>query len=162
MNINLFALIIRVSSIFIFIYSLNYIVGNISMLSYNFRSQGGWPMTVYITLAFPFIISIILWFFPVSIAKSLIPKTNNVTKLSDVPIDEIQILVFQSIGLFLLVTSLGGIFETIIYYDRLEYSPVSKGIAAYVVIKVIISLWLLFGSRGIVGLLRLAREVGRK
>jgi hypothetical protein len=112
------------------------------------------------------IFAAMLWFFPLTIAKTLIPSSAQ-TDYVQVPLDQAQSVGFTLLGLWVLA---GGIPDSFYWLFMIYQASIPKSMFelrandyAYVVstaVEVILGIWLVFGARGLRGLLRWARSAG--
>jgi len=116
------------------------------------------------------IFGIIIWWRSEAIASSIF-KSDNTGELSAITPSEIHVIAFSTLGLFFLCGSLPGIVKLIIFlyqinaagkgYPGLQIDPVllaeKYGYLVFLIIQTLIGAWLLFGSSGIVKLIRTMR-----
>lgn len=115
----------------------------------------------------PLVVAVLLWLFPLTIARKLLPKTTEETPgKSQVTLAEYQAVAFSVLGMWLLAEYIPTVFYWFGYARYLNSHPdVSLTLKEYGKVAstfggIIIGLWLLFGARGIVGILRYARSAG--
>jgi hypothetical protein len=116
------------------------------------------------------IFSLILWWRSGSLAAHIF-KSDTADEFKSITPSEIHVVAFSSVGLFLLCESFPNIVKLIIYhyqinvatkgYPGLQADPVfiaeKYGSFAFTIIQTLIGAWLLFGSSGIVKLIRATR-----
>jgi hypothetical protein len=107
-----------------------------------------------------------LWFFPLTVAGKLIPRSGKTDHLR-VPLDEAESIGFSLLGLWVLASSVPDVFYWVFMtYQALRLNSMLELRAndySYMVttaVEVILGIWLLFGARGLRGLLRWARRAG--
>jgi hypothetical protein len=117
---------------------------------------------------FPILAAILLWFFPLTVAGKLIPDT----KPEELPIalsgTEIETVAFSILGLWILATAIPDIFHWATFgylvkasgVGRAQLTPENIGNIVGTVVELVIGFWLLFGSKGIAGLIRRYRYAG--
>lgn len=110
------------------------------------------------------LIAAALWFFPLTVASKLIPRSS-LAQSTSLPVEEPQRTGFLLLGLWVLA----GAIPSLIRYSFLLYHTFRPGAMVelglnlpaamlYTCAELIIGIWLLFGARGLLGLLRLARR----
>lgn len=117
----------------------------------------------------PILAAVLMWYFPLALANKLIPDIK--TKDAPVPLDAggIEVVAFSIMGLWVLTSAIPDIFHwaTYVYQVRnkhfgyFELTPENVGNIVSTVVELVIGVWLLFGSRGILGLIRRARYAGK-
>lgn len=113
-----------------------------------------------------FLLAAVLWFFPLTVAKNLIPSSNR-TDYVRVPLDQAQSIGFTLLGLWILGSAVPDSFywvfmlyqasipETLLDLHASHYANVVS-----TAVELILGIWLVFGARGLLGLLRWARTAG--
>jgi hypothetical protein len=108
---------------------------------------------------------LIIWGLSDLIASSLF-KSEDSNEVDSIAPVEIHIIAFSSVGLYLLCESIPHIFKIIMFYYHIKEATISVGpgllveeysLMAYAITKLLIGLWLLLGSRGIVKVIRNTR-----
>ena len=107
-----------------------------------------------------------LWFFPLTVANKLIPRSSKTDHLH-VPIDQAQGVGFSLLGLWVLTNSVPDSFYWVFMTyqasrpnSMLELRASDYSYVVTTAVEVILGIWLLFGARGLRGLLRWARTAG--
>ena len=106
-----------------------------------------------------------LWFFPLTVASKLIPKTSLAVPVVP-PGEHLQAAGFCLLGLWVLSSAIPRTVNFVIlyYYSRQEPTPGlferTYATAAEAVAEIAIGVWLLFGARGLLEILRSARTAG--
>jgi len=107
-----------------------------------------------------FIFGLILWFIAPYLANSVF-KPSPAKKRRRVPLENFHSVAFSVAGLFLLATSLSQIVEYIVYNVKLssntEHSPLTH-LIIIAILKIILGVWLILGSKGIVNGIRSLRR----
>lgn len=159
---------VRLFAIFLVLYTLRYAS---SLLPYAALPPPNNISFAFIsTLAlFPILAAVLLWFFPLSVATTLIPGIK--TKKQPAPLDAggIEVVAFSVMGLWALTTAIPDILYWIAFTYRVksvgigspELSPENIGNIVATIAELVIGFWLLFGSRGLLGVVRRARQAGR-
>ncbi len=111
--------------------------------------------------------AILLWLFPLTVANKLLPG-----KVLDVrtalPLEELQCAAFCLLGLWLLTDAIPSLtYYFVLFYQfskdyQILHNPQTASGLMRSVVELIIGVWLLFGARGLLGLLRWARHAGKK
>ncbi len=155
-NIQIIAIIIRLFSISLFVITLNALPQFISPLRYNVN------ILTYIhaaVLLSGFIISILIWIFPQTIAKKILPNENEVTevKWNNDSIASTGIVVLGIFFLYRAISDFSYWFVFMLYAignnAPVKIEPLDK-ISIYVtIIEFALSIYLILGSRGITNLI---------
>ena len=137
---------------------------NISILSFVFASIAPFFLLL--------IIAIVLWVFTNRILKYLLPEDLDNTSESKINLDDIQYIAFSIIGILILTNALPQIFNlipNIIRYNEISshlHTPQFKTEVIFSIVenvaKLIIGFILIFGSKGLTGLLKKIRELGAR
>lgn len=160
-------LAVRLFAVFLIVYTLRYSGSVISLASLD--SPGFWISALVMLFAFlPVVIAFLLWRFPLSVASALIPKATNREKPKPLSEPEIQVVAFSILGLWLLASAIPDVFYWVIYAYRMEtvgfrnVELTPQNIAGIVstTVELVLGLWLLLGSKGIVGIVRRLRHAG--
>jgi hypothetical protein len=150
------AIFLKFFAICLFLYTLNDAANWIPLLA-----DPAYVPAVYFQLAsilIVFLLSLFLWFFPLTVASKLLPKTketkNEVTSIS---YSDLQTILFTTLGLYLLFNVLSdlvywGSFLSIYgksSFDQPLITPYDKAAIFTTVIELILVLLLLFGQSGL-------------
>jgi len=111
--------------------------------------------------------ALFLWFFPVTVARKLLPGTVPEEPAPAASPQEWFLVGARLIGLWTLTRALPALVFQIAYFywsvnhdaERVS-NPPTKWSVVTPVLQAVIGLWLLFSARGLLGLLRLARRTG--
>lgn len=113
------------------------------------------------------LIVILLWLFPLTVARKLLPRSALDQSVVLPPHQQIERAGFCLMGLWLLTHALPGlVFDAVVtrlyHYPgaTMEMSPRDYAAIAEHLVELILGLWLLFGARGLRGLLDWARSAG--
>jgi hypothetical protein len=111
-------------------------------------------------------ISAALWRWPLAVAQKLIPQST-LDQASRLPVEQLQTAAFCLLGLWLLTEALphAAYVATIVYHSSrskasMSHTPWEYATISQVLAELIIGLWLLFGAKGLLGILRWARNAG--
>jgi uncharacterized protein YqhQ len=108
----------------------------------------------------------LLWFFPVFVANKLLSNVESENRLT-LPFEQVQAVGFCLLGLWIIATAIPStVFWTVMSYhaakpgavlslDTREFASMTA-----VGVQLIIGTWLLFGAKGLRGILRWARTAG--
>lgn len=121
---------------------------------------------VLAVVAVMLLVAAILWLFPLTVASRLIPKSA-LERSTAAPVEDLQRCGFLLLGLWVLASAIPGFLRYVFLY-YLSSRPgaiVDLGVnipAAFagIVCELIVGFWLLFGAKGLLGLLRWARDAG--
>jgi len=163
MNIqHIVALALRITSMVIVIYSAKLLF----LLIPTLITFSDMPLSFRIGIPFliltaPIVAAILLWKFPLTVARGLIPRESG-TNLSH---REALRMAFIILGMYLLATSIPDIFyhysfgylETELRNGSFSQKTNAKIISTYV--QIIIGLWLVFGTRGFINFVGRVRNV---
>lgn len=108
-----------------------------------------------------------MWFFPLTVATKLIPNVKP-EESAAFGAGGIEVVAFSIMGLWVLTTAIRDIFFWITFAYRVknvglgisELSPEDVGNIVATVVELVIGFWLLFGSKGLLGIIRRVRYAG--
>jgi len=107
-----------------------------------------------------FIFGLILWFIAPYLANSIF-KPSPAEKKKRVPVENFHSVAFSVAGLFLFATSIFQIVEYIVYDIKMANATGNNSLSHLIIIaiiKMVLGVWLILGSKGIVnGILALRR-----
>jgi len=112
------------------------------------------------------VFGILLWFLADRVAARMVPERGSLAVESRTTGADIQAIAFSVVGVFVLARFFPRLTQLIVNlsvladYDRAQLDARTKAMIGELIVQLAIGLWLLFGSRGIVGLLKTARGVG--
>jgi hypothetical protein len=113
------------------------------------------------------VIVILLWLFPLTIARKLLPRSAQDQSIALPPHEQIERAGFCLMGLWLLTHAVPGlVFDAVVMHlyhypgATMELRPQDYAAIAEHLVELALALWLLFGARGLRGLLIWARNVG--
>src|SRR4051794_3931292 len=111
-------------------------------------------------------VTIALWFFPLAVARKLIPKAT-LDQPTPLGVDQLQSAGFCLLGLWVLTEAVPRLvyMATMIYYSirpnpMVALDPYTYAGMSQTIVELGIGLWLLFGARGLLGVIRWARTAG--
>ena len=109
---------VRIAAIFIFLWGLMTFG---SALYWTLKqSNSGNPFTWIIAL-FPFILAAILWLYPLSIAKGIVPKSETGPALKDISKNEIMVGGLTLMGIGILAVRIPDLFYWLIYLVNVHH-----------------------------------------
>lgn len=117
-------------------------------------------------VAIPLALALLLWFFPLTVAHKLLPPMTADAAPTRLGPGEYQVVAFSVLGMWVLAEQLPAMISWIgvaIYVHGEEADLMTAreiGRLASTVAGLGIGFWLLFGARGLVGLLRSVRSAG--
>lgn len=116
------------------------------------------PFLVYL------IFGLVLWFYGSSVANIITKEmdTNAADKHTRVTADEAQSIGFSLIGLYILggaLPKLSSFFVALMLVPNTSFATISRGIE--VIVQVVLGLFLLLGSQGLLGAIKALRYSGR-
>jgi len=147
-----------------FVIQLFYQAENIvNYLLYNNEMQE-YVKANYIAAILPSILfslfGLLLWFIAPHLANSVF-KPKPAGKKRRVPVENFHSVAFSVAGLFLFIMSLSGIVEYIVYDIKLADSTGRHSLSHLIIIaiiKMVLGVWLILGSKGIVNGIRSLRR----
>lgn len=132
-------------------------------------APGEMPLAALIgVVIIPVALALVLWFLPLTIAHKILPRMAGGTEPSQAGPAEYQAVAFSVLGMWVLAEQLPSLFYwlgLVIYMHGQEADLLTAreyGRIASTAAALFIGFWLLFGARGIVGLLRAARAAGAR
>ena len=161
------AILARLASIFIIIRTVSYYP---AMLSQHPQQAPDLKYIVFVSsVSLVFIgIALILWKFPLLIARKIVPEVQSEHSLAEIPFDQIQAGLLSVFGVALIVLNCSDLVYAYSYLAALTSAadhahapdPVIHALLYSAVLKLVLGLWLAFGSRGIVRFLNRLRQAG--
>ncbi len=162
------AIAVRLFAIFLVVYAFRHASSMLPLTNYPPPQNISYIFIASATLPL-LLAALLLWIFPLTIAAKLLPRSRRTESAGALSATEIQAVAFSILGLWVLTTAVPDIFYWITYVyvmknggvDNSAFSPNLSGRIGATVVELVIGIWLLFGARGLTGLLRLARTAGR-
>jgi hypothetical protein len=128
--------------------------------------DGSAAITVVIAAVGVLAFAIALWMFPLTVARKLLPK-ETLDEPTRLPMGQIERAGFCLLGLWVLTNAIPGLFyyAVMVYHftgpdARHELRTENLAGLLHNVIEFGLGVWLLFGARGLLGLIRWARTAG--
>ena len=161
------AILARLASVFIIIRTVSYYP---AMLSQHPQQAPDLKYIVFVSsVSLVFIgIALILWKFPLLIARRIVPEVRSEHTLAEVPFDQIQAGLLSVFGVALIVLNCADLVYAYSYSAALNSAAdhahaLDPGVHALLysaILKLALGLWLAFGSRGVVRFLNRLRQAG--
>lgn len=157
-------LAVRLFSIWLFVYLLRNVPG---MWHFNtIESDASANVAVAVTAVILLGIVVVLWLFPLTVASKLLPRDQSERKLAPPP-EEVQSVGFCLLGLWIIATAV----PSALYWILMSYhaakpnavlllQPQDFGSMLSIGVQIMLGIWLLFGAKGLRGILRWARSSG--
>lgn len=164
-------LVCRIMAIYFFVIGLNYIPNLIVNLVYYSKSIENLGYTIFLSLSMsvPMLISsIFLWMFDDSIAKNTVKESVENQDMQPIDYKNIAIVAFVILGMFILINSIPAFVTTFIQYKQTVSQGINQGngsinIYARMIgdaVKILLSILLILGSRGIANVISAFRNLG--
>jgi len=164
-NAQVVALGIRLFAIWLAIYILRQTPGLLFINAREMPDSRAVGVTVLVAILLLFV-CIALWRFPLVVAQKLIPQPT-LDQPSRLPVEQLETAGFCLLGLWLLTEALPqAVYVAMIVYHWsrpnaiVTLTPYNYAAIAQMFAELVIGLWLLFGAKGLLGLLRWARHGG--
>lgn len=156
---------VRLFAVWLVVYVLRNVPG---MWQFNATAEAAAPANLAVALigAAVLLVAVVLWLFPLTVAGTLIPRSARTDHLR-VPFDELQSVAISLLGLWVLTDSIPSAFYWVFMSSHasrpdlpLQLSGREYSLMMRTAVELAIGVWLLFGARGLLGLLRWARTAG--
>ena len=164
-NAQVVALGVRLFCIWLALYLVRHVPALWSLNARQFPDSGA-AAAVVIVIIILIAVTIALWFFPLTVARNLIPKAT-LDQPTPLPIDQFQSAGFCLLGLWALTEAVPRFVYMIfiVYHSTrpnamVALEPHNYAAIAQTVVELAVGLWLLFGARGLLGVIRSARRAG--
>lgn len=156
---------VRLFAIWLALYALGGLPQLWSFMERDFKDPTGAAVVMVLALLMG-LVAVLLWIFPLTVARKLIPRTA-LDQPTTLPFEQVQSVGFCLMGLWVLASAVPNAFmwAVLVYQSTrpqtlFSLEPRNYGSIAYVVIQLVVGLWLLFGARGLLRVLRWARTAG--
>lgn len=126
-------------------------------------------LNALLNYALPVVVAAIIWIYADKLAKLALARPQQIVFDSDITSSEWQALAFSVVGLWQTVAAIIGLSFRAVQFAYLHHADTttqinwdakSTGTLLAECVQLVIGLALLFGARGLVGLIRRYREVG--
>ena len=163
------AILARLASVFLIIRTISYYP---AMLSQHPEHAPDLQYIVFVSaMSLAFIgLALILWKFPLFIARGIVPEVQSEESLAEVPFDQIQAGLLSVFGVALVVLNCSDLAYSFAFQlalgsaaDHAHGHTADPGVQAAfysAVLELALGLWLALGSRGIVRCLNRLRQAG--
>jgi hypothetical protein len=115
------------------------------------------------------LVALLLWLFPLTVARKLLPRSALDQTIALPPAEQIERAGFCLLGLWVLAQALPGLIREIFVFciytragSTFEWSAQDYASLAEVLVRSGIAIWLLFGAKGLQGFVGWARSVGTR
>lgn len=162
------AILARLASVFLIIRTISYYP---AMLSQHPQHAPDLKYIVFVSaMSLAFIgLALILWKFPLRIARGIVPEVRSEDSLAEVPFDQIQTGLLSVFGVALVILNCSDLAYSFAFQlslgsaDHAHGHTADPGVQAAfysAVLELALGLWLALGSRGIVRCLNRLRQAG--
>lgn len=167
----LVAIGIRVAALFLALYGVSNLLRNGVVLFGDPKISAFYAVTLLSFSVAPVVLAIILWRFPLTITRKILPATQAGNPVSQLPIEALQVAVMLVAGTIILAIALPGIAYWIVYLGEVYAS--GKGMLTLrlyevwppvieTLFEVLFGFWLVLGPRAIISIFRKIRYAGAK
>ena len=158
---------VKLVAIIIFIIGIYLLADNYYFIHQFLENSKTIPSQYIALLSIPFIVSVFLWFFSHRVANIITPKQQKETApLNQLSPDDIQSVVFSTIGLYFIVNALskliGWVFYVTKYNPEIHSQPEYFANTLVFAINMALGLYLLFFSNSLTRLLGKLKYAGTK
>ena len=164
-NAQVVALGVRLFCIWLGLYLIRHAPALWSLNTQQFPDSGA-AAAVGIVSIILIAVTVALWFFPLGVARKLISKAT-LDQPTPLPIDQVQSAGFCLLGLWVLTEAVPRLvyIAFIVYHSTrpnamVTLEPHNYAGIAQTVVEFSVGLWLLFGARGLLRVIRWARTAG--
>lgn len=162
----------RIMAIYFFIISLQFVPNLFVNLLFYHDKMGdvGYSMLSSLSIILPGLVaSILLWIFADKISPYMITEQGEEISARAIEYKNAAVLAFVIMGMFVLISSIASFVSTFIQYRMTAAQEFARGNInlGYVprligdAVKMLLGLWLLFGSNGIVKVINFFRDFGK-
>ena len=162
------AMLARLASVFIIIRTISYYP---AMLSQHPAHAPDLKYIVFVSaMSLAFIgLALILWKFPLLIARGIVPEVQSEESLAEVPFDQIQAGLLSVFGVALVILNSSDLAYSFAFQlalgsaEHLHLHTADPSVQATfysAILELLLGLWLALGSRGIVRCLNRLRQAG--
>jgi hypothetical protein len=166
-NAQVVALGVRLFCIWLAVYLLRHAPALWALNTRELPDSGAAAAVIIVTSVFV-AVTIALWLFPLAVARKLLPKAT-LDEPTPLPLDQVQRAGFCLLGLWLLTEAIPKMFYSavMVYHSTrpnaaVELQPQNYAAMAQMLIEFGLGLWLLFGARGLLGIIHWARTAGTR
>ena len=144
----------RLFAIFVALYALSLLTSTFQVLATNQITSGAFAGIVAVLLVM-LVVALLLWFFPLTIARKLLPVMKEPRSEQSIGFSNALSLALTIMGFWLLTKAMVDSVYWLILLAQVheapnfEWSPDQKASIAATGIRLLLSLWLIFGAVGI-------------
>jgi hypothetical protein len=164
MSTQIFSVVIRIIAIITFVIGLYQLSNNFYFLFTFLKEDIPFQITYLFLFGLTFVVAVLLWVFSNKIAQGLLHNVEEGKKLADTTISEIQAVAFSIVGILFIVFTFDRVLSISIYLyrHRVDMDIQSELFFSLIIaaINIVIGLWLIFGSSGLVHLINRSRNAG--
>jgi hypothetical protein len=160
-------LAVRLFAIFLALYTLRQ-TGSLVVFARMSPPDYASLATVGVVTLILLLVAILLWVFPLTVAGNLIPNIKPERQTGKLDGGSIEVVAFTVMGLWVLASAIPDTFYWAVFAYRIKamgvgspgLTPDHIGYMVATAVELAIGLWLLFGSKGLIGIIRRARQAG--
>ncbi len=156
---------VRLFAVWLAVYLMRHVPGLWSFNVRDFEDPGAATAVIVVAVVMA-LIALLLWIFPLSVARKLVPKTA-LDQPTTLPVEQVQSVGFALLGLWVLTRAIPQVFfyAVMIYHANRPQSafalePRNYASMAYTFVELALGIWLVLGAKGLRGVLRWARTAG--
>lgn len=162
-------LAVRLFAVFLAVYTIRYASGLLPRVALQPPNNVS-LLYIFSVALFPILAAVLLWFFPLSVAAKIIPETKSKKQVTSLSPAEIEVVAFSVMGLWVLAGAIPDTLNWATYFAlwlanheafNLELTPDNIGNMVGTIAELVIGFWLMFGSHGLLVIIRRARHAGR-
>ncbi len=164
-NAQILAIGIRLFCIWLAVYVLRDLPGLWSLNTQQFPDRG-LAISVIVVAVVLVALVIALWMFPLSVARKLLPR-GGMDEPARLPVEQLERAGFCLLGLWVLTDAIPSLFyyAVMVYHftrpdTRIDLRTENLAGLLHTAVQLALAIWLLFGARGLLGLIRWARTAG--
>jgi hypothetical protein len=164
-NAQVVALGVRLFCIWLALFIVRHAPALWSLNTQQFPDSGAAGAVIIVSVVL-IVVTIALWFFPLAVARKLIPKAT-LDQPTPLPIDQLQSAGFCLLGLWVLTEAVPRLVYIIfiVYHSTrpnamVALEPHNYAAIAQTIVELGIGSWLLFGAKGLLRAIRWARTAG--
>jgi hypothetical protein len=160
----IFSVLLRVISIIFVVVGMVQLSNNFYFIFSTLEGNAIFQLSYLILFISPFFIALILYVFSTKIAQALMKNVEDSKKLSDTTLNEMQSAAISIVGIIFLAFTLDRLLSVSIFLYRNKYGMDVKIELLFAlvitVINIVVGLFLVFGSKGLIELINRFRNTG--
>jgi hypothetical protein len=156
--------LVRIAAIYIVLNVISLFSGQAFWLIDTEELEAHIIVAMIALITVPLLLAFLMWKYPLTIARKIVPEEGEGKKIGELPIDNVQIAALAVVGIFIVVMSASDLLYWFIYIREIEDSRFGDklAISGYAslysnVLELILGFLLIFGGKGIIGLINLVR-----